>query len=53
MKKTLAIISLIITIIVAINELSWINRTDLAWPLIGLSVAIGLIAISQIINNKE
>ena len=34
--------SLIIVIIIAINELFWIGRSDLAWVILGLAIAIGL-----------
>ncbi len=34
--------SLIIAIVVAINELFWLGKTSLAWVIIGLAVAMGL-----------
>ena len=34
--------SLIIVIIIVINELAWLGRSDLAWVIIGIAVAIGL-----------
>jgi len=34
--------SLVIVIIIVINELTWLGRSDLAWVIIGLAVAIGL-----------
>jgi hypothetical protein len=38
-------ISLIVVIIVAIYEFTWIGRSDLAWVIIGLAIAIGLQAL--------
>jgi len=40
--KTLLWISLIIVIIVAIQELFWLGRSELAWVIFGLAVAVGL-----------
>jgi len=34
--------SLIIVIILVINELTWLGKSDLAWVIIGLAVAMGL-----------
>ena len=44
--------SLIIVIIVAINELFWLGRTGLAWVIIGLAVAIGLQVVYLLIREK-
>jgi hypothetical protein len=49
--KTLLWISLIIAIIVAINELFWLGKTDLAWVILGLSVAMGLQAVYLLIKK--
>jgi hypothetical protein len=43
--KYLPWISLIIAVIVVINEITWIGKTDLAWIIIGLGVAVGLQSI--------
>jgi len=40
--KVLLWASLIIVIIVVINELTWLGRSDLAWVILGLAVAMGL-----------
>jgi hypothetical protein len=53
MKKTLAVISLIIALIVAINEMTWIGKSDLAWPLIGIAIAIGLVAIIPLLREER
>ena len=50
--KYLSWISLIIGAVVAISELSYIGKSSLAWTLIGLSVAVILLAISQITSKK-
>jgi len=51
--KYLSWISLIIAAIVALNEVSYIGESSLAWVLIGLSVSIALLAIEQIARKKE
>ena len=43
--KYLPWISLIIAAIVVINEIMWIGKSDLAWVLTGLGVAVVLQAI--------
>jgi len=43
--KYLPWISLIIAVIVVINEIMWIGKSDLAWVFIGLGVAVGLQSI--------
>ncbi len=40
--KSLLWVSLIIVIVVTINELFWIGKSDLAIVILGLAVAIGL-----------
>ena len=40
--KILLWASLIIIIIIAINELFWLGRSELAWVILGLAVAMGL-----------
>lgn len=34
--------SLIIVVILVINELVWIGKSDLAWVILGLAIAVGL-----------
>jgi len=43
--KYLLWISLIIAAIIVINEIMWIGKSELAWVLIGLGVAVGLQSI--------
>jgi hypothetical protein len=40
--KNLLYVSLIIAVIVVINELAYIGTTSLAWVVIGLGLAVGL-----------
>ena len=40
--KILLWASLIIVIVLAINELFWLGKSDLAWVILGLAVAMGL-----------
>lgn len=46
--KSLPWISLIIAVVVVIDEFTWIGKSDLAWVLIGLGVSVVLLAIHQI-----
>lgn len=50
--KSLPIIAIIIAGVVIINELSWLEKSSLAWVIIALSAAIILIAI-YVLDNKE
>lgn len=50
--KYLSWISLIIAAIVIINEATWIGRSDLAWVIIGLGVAVGLQSIYLLAEKK-
>jgi len=34
--------SLVVVIIIVIQELFWLGKSDLAWVILGLAVAIGL-----------
>jgi hypothetical protein len=45
--KSLPIVSIVICGIVALNELAYIGETSLAWVVIGLCVAIALLAVNQ------
>jgi len=49
--KTLLWISLVIVVAVAINELFWLSRTDLAWVILGLAVAMGLQVVYLLIKK--
>ena len=40
--KSLLWASLIIVIIIAINELFWLGKSELAWVILGLAIAMGL-----------
>ncbi len=40
--KVLLWVSLVIVIIIAINELFWLGKSDLALVILGLTVAMGL-----------
>ena len=50
--KILLWASLVIVIIIVINELTWLGRSDLAWVILGLAIAIGLQAI-YFLRKKE
>ena len=50
--KTLLIISIIIASIIAINELGWLEKTSLAWAILGLAISIISIAI-YLLSEKE
>jgi hypothetical protein len=43
--KYLLWVSLIIAIIVAVIELFWLGKSELAWVILGLAVAVGLQAV--------
>lgn len=43
--------SLIIVIIIAIQELFWLGRSDLAWVILGLAVAIGLPVVYLLVKK--
>jgi len=50
--KYLPWISLIIAAIVVINEIMWIGKSDLAWVIVGLGIAVGLQAIYILVEKK-
>ena len=50
--KYLPIASLIITIIVIINEIGYLGKTNLVWVIMSLAVANGLNSINQLIAKK-
>ena len=50
--KVLLWASLIIVIIIAINELTWLGKSDLAWVIIGLAVAMGLQSVYLLIKTR-
>lgn len=43
--------SLVIVIIVVINEITWLGKSDLAWVILGLAVAIGLPVVYLLIKK--
>jgi len=43
--KGLLWVSIVIAAIVAIYELTWLGRSDLAWVILGLAIAVGLQSI--------
>ena len=45
--KYLPLISLIIAVVVVVNEFSYIGESSLAWVLIGLAVSVILLAAEQ------
>jgi len=49
--KILLWVALTIVIIVVINELTWLGRTDLAWVILGLAVAMGLQVVYLLIKK--
>lgn len=51
--QSLPIIAIVIVGIIALNELAYIGETSLAWVIIGVCVAISLLAINQIQQNKD
>lgn len=51
--KSLPIIAIIIAVIIALNELAYLEQTSLAWVIIGICVAIGLLAFNQLQNQKK
>ena len=46
-------IAFIIASGIALYELSWIGRSSLWWVLVGLAVAIALIAVHLLIKERE
>lgn len=50
-KKNLNISALIIALIVIINEIQWIGKSKIAFVILGLSIAVGLNALSGIVKK--
>jgi len=50
--KGLLWISIIIAAIVAIYELTWLGRSDLAWVILGLAIAVALQAVYLLVKKK-
>ena len=50
--KILLWVSLVIVVIIAINELFWLGRSELAWVILGLAVAMGLQVVYLLIREK-
>ena len=51
--KILLWASLVIVIVVAINELFWLGKTSLAWVILGLAIAMGLQVLYLLIKERE
>ena len=51
-SKILPVISLIIIILVIINEIQWLGKSGVAKVLIGLAVSNGLLALNQILRES-
>jgi len=51
--KYLPIGSIIISAVIVINELGWVEKSSLAWIVIGLAVSIILVAIYQLTNKGK
>jgi hypothetical protein len=45
--KYLSLVSLIIAIVVIIQEFAYVGTSSLAWVIIGLAVSSGLVALEQ------
>ncbi|MBU1092246.1 hypothetical protein KJ836_01050 [Patescibacteria group bacterium] len=50
--KYLIWFALIVAIVVIINEATYVGSTSLAWVVIGLSAAIGALAIHILVEKK-
>jgi hypothetical protein len=50
--KGLLWISITIAAIVAIYELTWLGRSDLAWVILGLAIAVALQAVYLLVKKK-
>ena len=51
--KSLPYVSLILAIIVVVNELAYVGSTSLAWVIIALAVGMGLNSIHLIKCNRK
>jgi uncharacterized membrane protein len=50
--KYLSWVSLLIGIVVVVNEISFIGKSSLAWVVIGLAASVILLAVNQISVKK-
>lgn len=50
-KPYLPIASIVISVIVILNEVTFLNKTSLAWVIIALAIGNGLNSINQIIKK--
>lgn len=50
--KYLSWVSLIIGVVVIINEFAYIGKSNLAWVIIGLGASVVLLAVAQIGGKK-
>jgi hypothetical protein len=53
MNKSLLWISLVIAVIIFINECLWLGKSSLAWVIMALAIAIGLQAIYLLVVTKK
>jgi len=51
--KALPAISIVIAVIVAINEFAWLEKSSLAWVIIALAISVILLAIYVIYEKQE
>lgn len=52
MNKSLLWISLVIAVILLINEFFWLGKSSLSWVIMALAIAIGLQAIYLLAKKK-
>ena len=50
--KYLVWLALLIAVVVAVNEFLYIGQTSLAWVIIGLAVAVGVMCIYLLTEKK-
>jgi hypothetical protein len=50
--KGLLWVSIVIAAIVAIYELTWLGRSDLAWVILGLAIALVLQTVYLLVRKK-
>jgi hypothetical protein len=52
MNKSLLWISLVIAVIIFINEFSWLGKSSLTWVIMALAIAIGLQAVYSLAKKE-
>lgn len=53
MKRTLAGIGLAVAGLVTVYELTWIGRSNVAWVIVALGVAICLVALALLLPEEK